>query len=227
MKSHHYLTNAATNQQEAIISTTGLERDHDEIIVSANRKSTSDKKLTDAERIRCCAIPAATFSGITILSENCPTDPLSALLQSKLQDIANQRLREFIAETADSVRSIPLNLFSLPALLAWDAETSAARGSISFSKEEVLEWFNKSATKQQLAQRLPAEGLEFISKRFSALAAKNHGLAKEADALKLLSLIAPVDATSETGSAVVARINAIATSLRAKADSNTWSMDSI
>lgn len=205
-----------------------------EIMVSADRRSTKEKPLTDAERIRRIVIPAGHWQEITVSLNGAKSQALLDLTRSALTSIASARLRDTLAETADGARTVDLKDYSVDALLTWNAESASSRGSITFTREQVLEWFDGSATADAvLAKHGAVKGaaiIAFLTKRFGALAAKNHGLKDESEALKLAALIAEPDSTGPRAALtaeLLQRLDHIAKTLRQRADESTISMDDL
>lgn len=205
-----------------------------EIIISADRRSTKEKPLTDAERIRRAILPVSFWGNYAATLEDVRSQELTDILREKLKELAGARLRDSL-ETNPEQRLIELADYTIPALLAWSQETASSRGSISFTRDEVTAWFATSATRQQLATKHAsnpklAAVLALVEKRFGTLAAKNHGLATEEEALKLATMIATEDTTGKDAALVAgisARLEHISKALAAKANEATVSMDDI
>lgn len=209
-----------------------------QIQLSADRRSTIANKLTDAERIRRAVLPAGHWGELASSINGQANQSLTDILRTALTAIASDRLRDTLA-AEPMQRTIQLADYSIPALLAWNAETASGRGSITFTRDQVESWFDASATLRSLMTKWQATGKtlpqlaamqQFVRNRFAALAAKNHGLKDEADALKLLTLLSPDDANGEAASLVTeltGRIEHIAKTLRAKAAEATISMDDL
>lgn len=204
-----------------------------QIQLSADRRSTKEKPLTDAERIRRAVLPANHWGNYSATIEGTANQSLTDVLRTKLVEIASDRLRDTLAATPDA-RTISLADYTITSLLAWSMETASSRGSITFTRDQAQDWFDRSETaKGMVAKHGAAKGvaiLQYLRNRFGALAAKNHGLKDEAEALKLVSIIADEDTTG-TDAALVTEITArlahIAKALAAKANEATVSMDDI
>lgn len=209
-----------------------------QIQLSADRRSTKEKPLTDAERIRRAVLPAGYWGELSSSINGTANQSLTDILRTALTSIASERLRDTLAATPME-RLITLSDYTVPALLAWNAETASGRGSITFTREQVEAWFIESATAKSLITKWIAAGktadqvktmLAFVSNRFAALSAKNHGLKDETDALKLLTLLDPADATGKDASLLTemtGRIEHICKALKAKAAEATISMDDL
>lgn len=223
-----------------------------EVMISADRRSTKDKPLTDSERIRRIVLPSTCWSNFAAMLDDKRSQELTDILRTKLQELAGTRLRDTL-EADPLARVVELAHYSIPALLSWSAETASSRGSISFTRDEVTAWFTVSETRKALAVKHASNPklaaiLALVEKRFGTLAAKNHGLTDEAEALKLTTMIAMDDITgtmtvtgpdgTETVSplptanvalvtGIVSRLEHIAKSLAAKANEATVSMDDI
>lgn len=209
-----------------------------QIQVSAHRRSTKDKPLSDAERIRCIVLPANHWGELTASLEGQRNQSLTDILRNALTGIASDRLRDTLA--ADPMqRLVSLSDYTVPSLLSWNAETASGRGSITFTREQVEQWFADSATAKELTAKWSNAGknegqvvtlLQFVANRFATLAAKNHGLKEPADCDKLISLIAAADLEGSNASLMVelmGRLEHIRKALVAKAAEATVSMDDL
>lgn len=204
-----------------------------EIMISADRKSTAENKLSDSERIRRIVLPANAWEEISANLNDAKSSALTDILREALKKLANDRLRDILSENPLQ-RTVELNQFQISELLKWSNDTAASRGSITFTRDEATSWFTKSATAAAMLEKHGATKgaaiITMLTNRFGALAAKNHGLKDEAEALKLMSIIDPADATGTSAALVTditARLDAIAKQLRAKAAEATISMDDI
>lgn len=204
-----------------------------QIQLSADRRSTKEKPLTDAERIRRAVLPANYWTDYSATLNNERNQSLTDILRVKLVEIASDRLRDTLAANPDA-RTITLADYTIPSLLAWSMETASSRGSITFTRDQAQDWFDRSETaKGMVAKHGAAKGvaiLQYLRNRFGALAAKNHGLKDEAEALKLTTIIAEADTTGEDAALVteiLSRLAHIAKALAAKANEATVSMDDI
>lgn len=205
-----------------------------QIQLSADRRSTKETPLTDAQRIRRAVLPAGHWGELATTLNGERSQSLTDILRTALTGIASDRLRDTLA--ADPMaKTIELSQFTVPALLAWNAETASGRGSITFTREQVEAWIADSATMAALRLKhagksnLPAL-CALVTTRFATLAAKNHGLKDEADALKLLQLISPEDANGSRAALtteIIGRLEHIAKQLAAKAAEATVSMDDL
>lgn len=204
-----------------------------QIQLSADRRSTKEKPLTDAERIRRAVLPAGHWNEFSATLNDQRNQSLTDILRNRLVELASDRLRDSLAADP-GLRTLPLADFTIPALLSWSMETASSRGSITFTRDQAQDWFDRSATAVALAAkhgptRSPAI-LSYLRNRFGALAAKNHGLKDEAEALKLTTIIAEADTTGEDAALVteiLTRLAHVAKSLAAKANEATVSMDDI
>ena len=203
-----------------------------EIQLSADRRSTKEKPLTDAERIRRAVLPATAWGEISSTLNGERNQGLTDILREAMKKLASDRLRDSL-EADPALKTIPLADYSIAALLTWSNETAASRGSITFTRDEATNWFAKSATAASMLAKHGAKGLAVITlltNRFGALAAKNHGLKEESEAIKLQSIIDPKDLDGESAALVadiIGRLDAIAKQLKAKAAESTVSLDDI
>lgn len=208
-----------------------------EIMVSADRRTAKDAetKLTDAERIRRVVLPAGHWQEISATLAGEKSQGLTDVLREALRSIANDRLKDALAETP-MLPAVEAAHYTVAALLAWSEETASSRGSITFTRDQAEEWFKQSRTQQNLVAKWMEAGKtadqmrvlsDFALKRFCALAAKNHGIKDAADADKLLALVAPEDAGTGIGSDIVGRIAHISKALTAKAEETNISMDDL
>lgn len=222
------------NNTAATIDTVVPQLTIGQIMLSADRRSTKEKPLTDAERIRRAVIPAGHWNHDDASIAGSKSQALTDLLREALRTVANNRLRDILAETNDGARTINLSDFTVPALLAWNAESASSRGSITFTREQATDWFNDSATAKALAAKHgPVKAgpiLAFLSNRYGALAARNHGLKDAADADKLAAIIDPADTTGPQAALVteiLSRLEHISKALAARAAVDSVSMDDI
>lgn len=207
-----------------------------EVMVSADkRNSKGEKELSDSERIRRVVLPKDCWQPIEATIAGTKSQGLTDILRGALRGIANDRLRDKLAEEPQ-LQQVALTDFTISSLLAWSEETASSRGSLTFTREQVEEWYKDSATKKNLAAKWMAAGKSpdqmkqlssFAEKRFATLAAKNHGLKDAADADKLMALVAPEDAETGIGADVVGRIAHISKTLAAKAAEAAVSMDDL
>jgi hypothetical protein len=199
------------NQTEVTIDTTTTELALGQILVSADRRGTKEKPLSDSERIRRVILPANAWGELTASADGTPMQGLTDVLRNALRDIASARLKDTLAESPLQ-RTVALKDYTIGALLAWNEETASSRGSITFTREQVEQWFPTSALHAAMKEK-GAQWVDFISKRLATLAAKNHGLKKPEDADKLVVLLAE-DANSGIGSELIQRLSHISKSLQ-------------
>ncbi len=226
------------NNTQVTIDTTVPTLSIGQIQLSADRRSTTANKLSDAERIRRAVLPAGHWGELAASLNEARSQSLTDILRTALTSIASDRLRDTLA-AEPLARTIALNDYTVPALLAWNSETAAGRGSITFTREQVEAWFTSSATLTSLLAKWQATGKtaaqltalqQFVANRFATLAAKNHGLKDEADASKLAALIDSADLEGTSAALVteiLGRLDAIGKQLKAKAAEATISMDDL
>lgn len=204
-----------------------------EIQISADRRSTKEKPLTDAERIRRAVLPSTAWgeTGATLNGER--NQGLCDILREALKQLANERLRDTLNENPLAT-TIELSDYSVAALLTWSSETAASRGSITFTRDQATNWFAKSATAAAMLEKHGATKgaavVSLLTNRYGALAAKNHGLKDEAEAQKLVAIIDAKDLEGESAALVadiIGRLDAISKQLKAKAAEATVSLDDI
>ena len=222
------------NNLQITIDTTVPSLSIGQIQLSADRRSTKETPLTDAQRIRRAVIPANYWGELSATLNSERSQSLTDVLRTALTSIASDRLRDTLA--ADPLTKVlELSQFTVAALLAWNAETASGRGSITFTREQVEAWLADSATLAALRFKHAGKPnmlalCALLGTRFATLAAKNHGLKDEADALKLLQLISPDDATGSKAALtteIIGRLEHIAKQLAAKAAEATVSMDDL
>lgn len=209
-----------------------------QIQINAHRRSTKEKPLNDAERIRCIVLPANHWGELTGSLNGTANQSLTDVLRGALISIASDRLRDTL--TAEPMqRLVELSDYAVPALLSWNSETASGRGSITFTREQVETWFDSSNTSIELIAKWTAAGktadqvltlAQFVRNRFATLAAKNHGLKEAADCDKLTSLISAADLDGANASLMVevmGRLDHIRKQLIAKAAEATVSMSDL
>lgn len=179
-----------------------------ELQLSADRRG---KELTDAERIRRVVLPSGHWGELAGTLAGTASQGLTDVLREALKAIGSARLRDTLAENP-LARTVALSDYSVPALLTWNAETATSRGSITFTREQVEEWFPTSSIYSAMTTK-GAQWAEFVGKRLATLAAKNHGLKKPEDADKLAVLLEQ-DATSAIGAELIQRLQHISKSLQ-------------
>lgn len=205
-----------------------------QIMLSADRRSTKEKPLTDAERIRRAVLPANHWGELSATINGDKSQSLTDVLRIALTSIASDRLRDTLA-AEPMQRTIELKDYTVSSLLSWTAETASGRGSITFTREQIEQWFDSSMTMQALQTKYAGKPnaavmLQFVRNRFAATAAKNHGLKEAADAVKLTALIDPADLEGKDASLMVellGRLEHISKALTAKANEATISMDDL
>lgn len=225
--------NAQLAQLQVPIQTVSPELKHGELMVSADRRATKENPLQDHERIRRVVLSSALWDGYDASLRGSSSQGLRDMLTKALQQLAADKLRDMLSESP-TLRTVEVTHFTIPALLAWQAETAASRGSLTLDRDEVLAWFETSATRAAImtkhGNKAPAV-LSFLRTRFAALAARNHGLSKPDDATKLTALIAAADLEGPAASLVaevVQRLAHIERSLTAKlANAEAISLDDL
>lgn len=205
------------------IDTTTTDLQLGQILVSADRRGTKEKPLSDAERIRRVILPSSAWGNIAASVDGTPMQGLTDVLRNALRDIASARLKDALAETP-MLRTVSLADYSIGALLAWNEETASSRGSITFTREQVEAWYPSSAIAASMKEK-GAQWVEFLGKRLATLAAKNHGLKKSEDADKLIALLSD-DANTSIGSELIQRLSHISKSLTART-AETLSLDDL
>lgn len=230
------MTALVINSTQLPIQTVAPSIEIGEVMVSADKRTPKDgEKLPDAQRIRRVVLPSSCWQSFEATIDGSKSQGLTDILREALRGIASDRLRDTLAETPMQT-IVEMKDYSISALLAWSEETASSRGSIPFTREQVEEWFKSSKTQQAAVARWTEAGktpeqqrtmMDFLAKRFAALAAKNHGIKESTDADKLLSMVAPEDAETGTGADVVGRIAHISKTLAAKAAEENVSMDDL
>lgn len=206
-----------------------------EIMVSADRRSTKEQKLTDAERIRRVVLPENHWGSLEATINAAKSVDLTSILRDALKRIASDRLADKLQEDNYLTTEVDSDDYTVSSLLSWSADSASSRGSITFIRDEVTAWFATSATRNAIATKHAANPklagiIALVEKRFASLAAKNHGIASSDDAKKLLALIADTDTTGEKSALVTditTRINHIIKSLTAKEQESGVSMNDI
>jgi len=233
------------NNQSVTIDTTVPAITIGQIMLSADRRSTKEKPLTDAERIRRAVLPANHWGELATTINGERNQSLTDVLRIAMQTIASDRLRDTLAADPMS-KTIALADYTVPALLAWNAETASGRGSITFTRDQIETWYwgkadegHMCATAAALHTKWEDAGKsasqidtlhQFVANRFAATAAKNHGLKDAADAAKLTALIDAADLDGKDASLMVellGRLEHISKALTAKAAEATISMDDL
>jgi len=186
------------NTNEVTVDTVATPAKLGEIIVSADKRSTTENPLSDAQRIRRVVLPSGHWGNLTagvadLEGTYKKVQGLTDILVSGLRSIANSYLKETLSEN-DGMRTVSLADFTVASLLAWSTETAASRGALTISKEDIEKWFPTSKLFAVMQARDAAEKkgtayTDFMGKRLSALAAKNHGIKDDVGCAKLVVLL--------------------------------------
>lgn len=195
-----------------------------EISVSADRRAQKGQELSDAERIRRIILPANLWGSLSATMNLQPSQALTDILLKGLREIAADRLRDTLTETPMR-RTVPLTDYTVSALLAWSNDTAASRGSITFSREQVEQWFPTSALFTNLAPK-GKQITDYVGQRLATLAAKNHGIKESKDANKLITLLAD-DADNPLACDLITRLGNIAKNLDAKNAAPSLTLDDL
>lgn len=217
------------NNTEVTVDTVATPAKLGEIILSADRRSTKENTLTDVQRIRRAILPTGIWGNleagtVSATGETTKLQGLTDILLNGLKAIGSARLKDTLDEQPMQ-RTIALKDYSISALLAWNEETAASRGSLTFDRQAVETWFPTTT----LHAAMKAKGndyVTFMATRLACLAAKNHGLKKAEEADKLIALLAD---DSENGIApdIIARLAHISKSLAARKEPVGISMDDL
>lgn len=222
------ITNQATQQLEISIDTVPSELTLGQIPVNADHRSSKEKPLTDAERVRRVTLPAGHWGELEGSINGERSKALGELLRAAVREVANQRLRDHLAEQPLSRRVLASD-YTVAALLAWNESTAGSRGSITFTREQIEAWYPTTKLFAAMARK-GQQFADFIGKRLAALAARQHGLKDEKDALKLLTLLGDDAASDQPAAALaielVTRLQGIAKSLATR-QQEAISMDDI
>lgn len=181
-----------------------------EQMISADKRG---KELSDSERIRRIVLPASLWNGISATLNTQHSVGLQDVLLAGLRRIASDRLKDTLTETP-ALREVPTEHYSIAALLAWNEESASSRGSITFTREDVEQWYPTSAVFRIMATK-GQQWTAYIGNRLGTLAAKNHGLKKPEDAAKLITLLAD-DSSTALVAELISRLSHIERSLSAK-----------
>lgn len=206
-----------------------------EVMIQADRRSTDKEKLTDAERIRRVVLPAGHWGTLTGSKDGVASQSLTDVLREALREIGNKRLKDALNE-APMLREVALADYTVAELLKWSEDTATSRGSLTFTRDEAIAWYDASETrKAQIAkyvaagndEKMVAAKLALTKQRFATLAAKNHGMKLSLDAATLMALIVPADIESGTGLELVGRLQHVIKILQADEAENKISMSDL
>lgn len=217
------------NNQSAVIQTVAPNLAIGEIQFKADKRSTKENPIPDAERIRRVVLPANVWGAIEGSIDGSKSQGLTDVLRSALRSIGDDRLKDFLAENPMS-REIPVSMFTVSELLKWSEETATSRGSITFTRQDAEKWFSDhvwETIKGKYPENKQTAIKGFLSNRFGALAAKNHGLSEASDATKLMTLIPDAAINLPTTIEIIGRLQHIEKQLTAKANEATVSMDDL
>jgi hypothetical protein len=200
-----------------------------EVQLSADRRSTTDKKLTDAERVRRVVLPVNHWGELAATVEGTRSQALTDVLRAALVRIGSERLKDALEESP-MLPAVNGSDYTVAALLTWSEETATSRGSITFTRQQAEEWFlqevfSRIGSNYEESKRKAI--CDYLRNRFGALAAKNHGLSEAKDATKMLSLIPEEAAALPISIEIAGRLTHIEKALTAKANEATVSMDDL
>ena len=212
------------NNTEVTIDTVTPELKIGEIQLSADRRSSKETPLSDAERIRRVVIPANYWGELSASANGTANSGLRDILINGLRAIGSARLKDVLTENPLQ-RTVKLSDYSVTNLLAWSEETAASRGSLTFDREQVEAWFPSTHLHQQMKEK-GEQYITFMSNRLAALAAKNHGLKKPEEADKLITLLAS-DTENGICSDLIQRLAHISKSLAARTNDSAISLDDL
>lgn len=200
-----------------------------ETIISANRRSTKENPLTDAQRIRVVVLPANHWGEFSAVLEGSKSQAMTDLLRSSLVRVASERLKDALEEKP-MLAAVEASDYTVASLLSWSEETATSRGSITFTRAQAEEWFDNKLW-PLVQEKYPTEKRKnigaFLRNRYAVLAAKNHGLAEVADAIKLVALIPEAIASDSISIEIAGRLAHIEKQLDAKSKEATVSMDDL
>jgi hypothetical protein len=213
-------TMTIVNNNHVTIDTTSSELTIGQILVSADRRSPKKgPKLPDAQRIRRVILPANHWQELGATLAGSSSQPLTDLLRSALKEVANARLKDTLSSDP-MTRTVPLSDYTVGALLAWNNDSAASRGSITYTREEVEQWYPTSKARAAMVAERGEQWAAALGEWFAKTSSKTHGV-KDADtADKLIARLAD-DATIEDDNAalvadLIARLASIAIAMRAK-----------
>jgi hypothetical protein len=202
-----------------------------EIQISADRRTTKEKPLTDAERIRRAVLPANHWGILAASADGNTSQGLTDILTNGLKAIANSRLKDYLEEQP-LARTIALADYTVTALLAWSTDTASSRGALTFERADVEAWFPTSLLGATMKAKSQAH-YDLILQRLAALAAKNHGLKKPEDCTKLTVMLAE-DAAPASGavahplvSELIQRLAHIEKAMTARSNDKVLSLDDL
>lgn len=207
------------NNNHVTIDTVSTELTLGQILVSADRRSTDKQKLTDAERIRRVVLPVGHWQELGATLAGTTSQPLTDLLRSALKDVANARLKDTLA--ADPMaRTVALADYTVAALLAWNADSAASRGSITYTREQVEAWYPTSKARAAMLAERGEQWAKAYGDSLAKTASKMHGI-KSAETADKMTAYLVADASEENDSAalvadLVARLAAISKALSEK-----------
>lgn len=185
-----------------------------EIQLSADRRTVKGQpELKDHERIRRVVLPANHWEGLTSEYKNETIQSLTDAIQQALKKLASDKLRDYLDEQP-LARTVPLAAFTIPAILAWSAETAAGRGALTVTAEEIDSWYATSALRTLMLTK-SADHVKLLQSRCTALAANNHGLKTVAEVTKMIALLAD-DAKHPTVIEMIGRLANIERTMTAK-----------
>jgi hypothetical protein len=178
--------------------------------IVARWKDSKDKVVSPANRVRAIELPANLWQNETHVAVN-GNDEMTKMLKlhihDSIADLAKQYLATICEESNMQRTQVPIEHFTLSALLQWQSEQAAISGRLN--GEEIRAWLSQSATIKAVSSSHGEQLGKALGEQFVKLASPNHGLTPEKAAKLLSSLWQPEDTDTTTGLRVQMRLTAI------------------
>lgn len=177
--------------------------------IVARWKDSKEKTVSPNNRIRAIVLPANQWNeAITVEAGNDETSKMLKLhIHDSIADLAKTYLATICEESNMQRTQVPIEQFTLSALLQWQAEQAAISGRLN--GDEIKNWLSSSATIKHVSSVHGENIGKALGEQFVKLASPNHGLTPEKAAKLLSSLWQIEDTDSTTGLRVQMRLTAI------------------
>jgi hypothetical protein len=199
-----------SNNLLTISSVPAEKLESNQLQIIARWKDSKEKTVSPNNRNRAVILPANIWSEDLEMSVRGNEDAgklLKLHVLDSLAELAKNYLSTICEESGMQRTQVPMEHFTLSALLQWQQEQAAISGRLN--SEEIKNWLSESATIRKVTQLHGAEIGKALGEQFVKLAGPNHGLTPEKAAKILGNLWQIEDTDSTTGLRVQMRITSI------------------
>jgi hypothetical protein len=178
--------------------------------IVARWKDSKDKIVAAANRTRAIELPANYWQNETQCEVNGNAEVTKMLklhIHDSIAELAKNYLATICEESNMQRTQVPIEHFTLSALLQWQSEQAAISGRLN--GDEIKSWLSSSVTIKKVIELHGDKVGNALGEQFVKLASPNHGLTPEKAAKLLSSLWQSEDTDSTTGLRVQMRLTAI------------------